>query len=231
MTGAVLVGLMALPGYAQSGGGTSSQSGGGASMQTGGGSAAPAGAQGVDAAGQPANAQAGAGQSSSGMSDQDFFKKAAESNLAEIQIGQLAQQKASSDDVKQLAQKLVTDHQANMQQLQQLAQKKGVTLPDKPDSKHAAMLAKMQNMSGADFDKAFTKSQVKDHQKNIDLFSRQASQAKDPDVKSYASQTVDSLHQHLDSARSSMKSSGNSAKSGGQDNGSTTAQSSQRPPQ
>jgi putative membrane protein len=60
--------------------------------------------------------------------DRTFLKQAAEGNMAEVQMGQLGQQKGTSAEVKQLAQALATDHQQNQQMLQSLAQKEGVTL-------------------------------------------------------------------------------------------------------
>lgn len=209
-----LMGLMALPGYAQSGMQSGSgQSGRPSSSQPGMSSPSQAGAGDQSSMGQAGVAASDQTQananSSSGMSDQDFIKKAAQVDLAEVQMAQLAQQKSQSEHVKQMAQQILNDHQQNEEQVKQLAQKNNVTLPDQPDSKHQAELQKLQKLDGAAFDKAFIKAQRKDHQKTVNLFREQAKNAKNPDVKSYAEQTLPKLEQHLDMARGAMKEGGN----------------------
>jgi len=134
--------------------------------------------------------------------DQDFVKKAAQSNMAEIQLGQLAAQKASNDAVKQYAQQLVNDHQKAEDKLQQIASSKGITLQTDMDGQARSEQDRLSNMSGKDFDREFVQQQKKDHDQAVALFQGEADNGKDPDLKSYASSIVAVLQQHEQMASS-----------------------------
>lgn len=166
-------GLMLLPGYAQS---SKSQSGKSQSSQQ----------------------QAGSKLSAT---DRTFLKKAAEGNMAEVEMGKLGQQKGTSSQVKQLADRLVNDHQQNQQTLQSLAQKEGATLPTSVAPNHQALKARLEKLNGAAFDKAFATEAVREHHKDIAEFKRAQSSTKNPDVKNYAAQTLPKLQEHLQLAQ------------------------------
>src|SRR6185312_511389 len=156
-------------------------------------------------------------------SDQKFMKEAAQGGEAEVQLGQLAQQKAESPDVKAFGQRMVDDHTKANDQLKQVASQKGVTLPSQPDAKDKAEKARLEKMSGAQFDKAYINYMVADHKKDVADFQREASHANDPDVKNFAQSTLPTLQSHLQQAESiAPKQSAASAKS------STTASNSTR---
>jgi len=125
----------------------------------------------------------------------------AEGNLAEIEMGQLGIQKAQNDQVKQFAQKLIDDHTSVKQQLQQLAQQKGIQMPTEPSKRSTGMMEHMQNLSGQDFDKQFVKHMVHDHEKDIKEFQKESEKGDDSDVKSFASQTLPKLQEHLTTAQ------------------------------
>lgn len=134
--------------------------------------------------------------------DRRFVEKAAASGLAEVQAGQLAQQKATDPKVKDFAQKMVTDHTTANQKLMALAQAKGLTPPAALDDKHQAELTKLQNADGAKFDKLYMKGQLRDHQEAVRLFQNEADKGQDADLKAFATQTLPILQQHLDMAKS-----------------------------
>jgi len=134
--------------------------------------------------------------------DKQFIKKAAQGGLAEVQLGQLATEKADSPDVKQFGQKMVDDHSKANDQLKQVASNKGVTVPDKLTAKDAATKARLEKLSGKAFDRAYMRDMVMDHTKDVSEFRTEAKTAKDPDVKSFASQTLPTLQDHLKQAKS-----------------------------
>jgi putative membrane protein len=134
--------------------------------------------------------------------DKQFIKKAAQGGLAEVQLGQLATEKADSPDVKQFGQKMVDDHSKANDQLKQVASNKGVTVPDKLSAKDAATKARLEKLSGKAFDRAYMRDMVTDHTKDVSEFRTEAKTAKDPDVKSFASQTLPTLQDHLKQAKS-----------------------------
>ncbi len=154
---------------------------------------------------QAADTAAAAGLSSH---DQKFIKEAAMGGLYEVQAGQLAAQKATSADVKQMAQHIVTDHTKANDQLKSLAQSKGVTdLPTQLDSKHQRKLDQLSKLSGAEFDKAYSKMMVSDHKEDIKAFQKEAEHGNDADLKQFASSALPTLNQHLSMAQSSEHSS------------------------
>jgi putative membrane protein len=133
--------------------------------------------------------------------DQTFVNSAAQGGKAEVTLGQLASQKASNQKVKDFGQRMVTDHGKAGQELTGIAQKKSITPPSSLTSEDQALYQKLQGLSGADFDKTYMEAMVKDHKKDIDEFQREADSGKDPDVKSFASQTLPTLREHLKMAQ------------------------------
>lgn len=183
-------GLLALPAYAQSGQEHSGHE------HSGHGHSGPG-----QSAGQKADGKLS-------QSDQRFLKQAAAGNLAEVQMGQMGQQKGTSPEVKQLAEALATDHQQNQQKLQSLAQKEGVTLPTAPMPKAKAAADRLSKLSGSAFDRAFAQHAIRDHQKDIAKFKQHESMTKNSDVKSYASETLPKLEHHLQLAQTAAQKAG-----------------------
>lgn len=135
------------------------------------------------------------------ITDRRFLDEAAEANKAEIELGQLAAQKASSDDVKKFGQRMVDDHTKANGQVEQLATEKGIKLPEKLSTKDEATKDRLEKLSGKQFDQAYMRNMVKDHTMDVNVFRREAKTAKDSDVKSFAQNTVTTLEDHLKSAK------------------------------
>src|SRR5262245_31900722 len=129
--------------------------------------------------------------------DAKFMKDAAQSGMAEVKMGELATSNGESQQVKSLAQKLVTDHGKVNDELKQLATKKGVTLPDAVTEQQKTMLQHLSSLKGSDFDAAFKQHAVDGHQKSVDKFKTAAEKAKDADIKAFAAKTLPTLQQHL----------------------------------
>jgi len=141
------------------------------------------------------------GSSSLSSADQNFVKKAAEGGMAEVELGNLAKEKASSSEVKQFAQRMVDDHTKANDQLKSIASEKGVTLPTSLDSKDQALKDRLSSLSGEQFDRTYMDNMVKDHTKDVSEFRKEANSGKDPDVKSFADKTLPTLESHLKEAR------------------------------
>lgn len=133
--------------------------------------------------------------------DRKFLEKAAEGGMAEVQLGQLAQQKASSDQVKQFGKRMVDDHTKADDQLKKIAADKGVTLPTDLSSSDRREYDKLQKKSGADFDREYIKEMVSDHKKDVKEFRSDAQSAKDTEIKDFAAATLPTLQQHLELAQ------------------------------
>ncbi|HTJ86170.1 MAG TPA: DUF4142 domain-containing protein [Terriglobales bacterium] len=134
-------------------------------------------------------------------SERMFIRKAAEGGKAEVELGKLAQEKAASPEVKQFGERMVNDHSKANDQLKEVAQKEGVTLPTKLDAKDAATKARLEKLSGEAFDRAYMKDMVADHTKDVREFKNEAKNGKDPDVKNFAAQTAPTLEDHLKEAK------------------------------
>lgn len=136
------------------------------------------------------------------MDDTKFMKAAAEGGLAEVSLGQLAAEKASSSKVKKFGQRMVDDHSKANDELKQLASQKNVDLPQDLNAKDKATKAALDKLSGEQFDQAYMKDMVKDHKKDVSDFRRESKAAHDPDIKKFASQTLPTLEDHLKQAES-----------------------------
>jgi putative membrane protein len=133
--------------------------------------------------------------------DQKFITGAASGGLLEVELGKLAADKASSDDVKKFAQHMVTDHSKANDELKTLAQSKGVTVPTEMMPRHKKDLERLSKLSGADFDKAYMTAMVKDHEEDVNQFKEAARNSADPDLKAFADKTVPTLQDHLKMAK------------------------------
>jgi putative membrane protein len=140
---------------------------------------------------------------------QAFIKKAVQGNLAEIQMGQLAQQNGQSDGIKQYGQMLVTDHSAANQKAMEAAKSIGVTPPEGPNATQKAHYEKLSKMTGARFDGEFATHMIADHQKEIAEYKKAAKQS--DAAAEYAKGQIDVLQKHLDTAKS-LKSSKTSSR-------------------
>jgi putative membrane protein len=128
--------------------------------------------------------------------DRNFITKAAAGGRAEVELGQLAQGKASSDAVKQFGQRMVEDHGAANQELMQLAENKGMKLDDKTP-KPDRLLTRLSKLQGPEFDREYVKAMVKDHKQDVADFHRMHSGAVDPNLKAWVDKTLPTLEDHL----------------------------------
>jgi len=136
------------------------------------------------------------------MQDKDFFTEAAEGSLAEVALGNIALQKAQSEAVKQFAQQMVTDHTQANQELTQLASTKGVTLPTALSAKRQRDVTDLNAEAASNFDREYMEMMVKDHEKDVRLFQRQAERGTDADAKAWAAKMLPTLQGHLSMANS-----------------------------
>jgi putative membrane protein len=147
------------------------------------------------------NGTGATGQSQLSAPDRQFMSKAAQGGLAEVQLGQLAAQKASNDAVKQFGQRMVQDHSKGNDELKALADREGVSLPTRMSRSDQKTYNRLSRLSGQQFDRAYSRDMVADHQKDVREFEREAQSGKDPEVKAWAANTLKVLQEHLRMAR------------------------------
>jgi putative membrane protein len=138
---------------------------------------------------------------SASSSDKKFVHSALEGGNAEVKLGQLAAQKGNSEDVKQFGQKMVDDHTKLGDQMKHIAQQQGINVSDEIPAKDKALEAKLNSLSGDDFDKAYIKAMVQDHKKDLSEFKKEASSGNDTSIKDAASQGAQVISEHLQMAQ------------------------------
>ena len=139
-------------------------------------------------------------------SDSKFMMMAATSDMNEIGLSQQALSKSTNEEVKKLAQMMIDDHTKSSEELKPIAASKGVVLPAEMDSKHKSAMEKMTSMSGMEFDTAYVKMMVKDHEKAVALYQKETDGGKDAEAKTFAAKTLPVVQMHLDMSRKLMSS-------------------------
>ncbi len=136
-------------------------------------------------------------------SAQDFVTKASIAGQFEIQSSKLAVQKSQNDDVKDFAQRMIDDHTAADDQLKNAVASSNTNLQisEDLDSKHQKLIAKLNSLTGVDFDKKYVSLQIKAHEKAVHLFRGYAKQNDAPALNTFAKKTLPTLQDHLTHAK------------------------------
>jgi putative membrane protein len=133
--------------------------------------------------------------------DGKFIMEAASGGMLEVQLGKLASERAASPDVRKFGERMVTDHTKANKELEAVAEKKGIKLPNDLDKKHQEVYDMLAKLKGAEFDRAYMKHMVKDHEEDVSEFMKITKDAKDGDVKSFATKTLPVIEEHLKMAK------------------------------
>jgi len=134
--------------------------------------------------------------------DSTFATKAAQGGMAEVKLGELAKEKASSQAVRDFGQKMIDDHTKANDELKGIAGRKSITLSTSLDSKDQATYDRLSKLSGPAFDRAYMRDMVSDHRTDVNEFKREANSGTDTELKSFAAKTVPTLEEHLRMAES-----------------------------
>ena len=133
--------------------------------------------------------------------DATFAQKAAEGGMAEVKLGQLAEQKGTNPAVRDFAKRMVQDHSKSETDLQNTASRENMALPTGIDKDDQATYDRLSKLSGDAFDRAYAHDMVKDHTKDVADFQKEVKDGHDEAIKNYAAQTVPTLESHLEMAR------------------------------
>ena len=159
-------------------------------------------------------------QKSSMSPDSKFAKEASSGGMAEVKLGQLAQEKGTNDAVKKFGGRMVNDHTKSGENLKAAASQANMTLPDKMSSKDQDMYNRLSKMSGESFDREYAKEMVTDHTHDVSEFRKEATNGQEESIKNFASQTLPTLQEHLKQAREMEKAVSGSAAANSKINGS-----------
>jgi putative membrane protein len=133
--------------------------------------------------------------------EKDFLMDAAKDGMLEVQLGKLASQKASSKEVKEFGQMMMSDHSQANEKIKQLASTNNIMLPDSLDDDDKDELRDMAKLSGTEFDKKFMNRMVKDHKEDVSDFEDMAEKAENPEIRNMAQQTLPTLREHYTKAQ------------------------------
>jgi len=164
---------------------------------TGGGS----GAAGATESSAMGSAEVSPNTAASVFPDQSFAIRAAQGGMAEVEIGRIAMQNGSSDLVKAFGQRMVDEHGKANEDLKHIAGIKGIPLPGAISSKEKKDAARLQKLKGDAFDRAYLADMVRDHEKDVAEFEREARSGQDPELKAFAEKALPTLKEHLQMAR------------------------------
>jgi putative membrane protein len=132
--------------------------------------------------------------------DSKFLEKAAEGSLAEVEMGKLAEQNAQNYDVKNFGERMVNDHGRANEELKQIADKAGASLPTSLSSTDKATKDHLSTMKGEAFDKSYMRHMVADHKDDLAEFQQEARDGQDEQLKDWANKMVPVLQSHLKAA-------------------------------
>lgn len=129
--------------------------------------------------------------------DETFARKAVAGGQAEVELAVVAQQKASNDNIKQLAQKIEADHKKANDELMAIVNRKNLNIDPKPTAEQIQTRLRLEKLNGAEFDRAYLDTVVKEHEKSIKDFERHMTDGADPELKVFATKWLPELKTHL----------------------------------
>jgi putative membrane protein len=144
-------------------------------------------------------------QTKTSPADRAFMQVAARANMTEAHIGQMAETQASASQVKDFGQTLIHDHTDAYTQLTALAAKTGESIPKGINVRKIPTVEQLMKLKGKRFDHQFVQAEIRDHEKAIADFKREAQHGQDPDVKAFASKMIPVLEGHLRQAKALVK--------------------------
>ena len=155
-----------------------------------------------------ANTRTTAAKSRPAMGDAHFAKEAAQGGMAEVKLGQLAQEKGANDSVKSFGKRMVDDHSKAGDKLKEVTSRENIALPTDISAKDQATYDRLSKLNSAAFDRAYARDMVKDHETDVAAFQKEANTGRDDSLKGFASETLPTLQDHLKQAKEMMKSVG-----------------------
>ena len=159
---------------------------------------APATTTAATAAGEPIDDKmeeaASAGEER--ITDAKFFERGASANMLEVQLGELAQDKGTTADVKAFGARMVADHGKKIEEMKALAAKKNVTLPTALLPDHQETLDRLSALPAAEFDEGYVDFMVRAHRDMDTLLRNVAEQTADNDIRTFANDTLKGVQDH-----------------------------------
>lgn len=126
------------------------------------------------------------------------FVEIAEFDLMQRELSKLAQVKATSKEVKDLAKTIENSHSASVKEIAELAKTKQISVPEALTDNGQKEYDALNKKSGQDFDVEYIDKTIKAHRDAIQDFTNKASQTQDLELKSWIEKKVATLQSHFD---------------------------------
>jgi putative membrane protein len=139
--------------------------------------------------------------SSLSAADRSFISQAAYGSLAEVELGELAQTQASSQQVRDFGGRMVTEHTQMNNDLIAVASNKGVTPPSSPDPGRQEIADMLEQLSGTEFDRQYVPQQLADHETTLSLFQVQSNRGQDVELRQFAQRYTPVIQRHVEMLR------------------------------
>ncbi len=131
----------------------------------------------------------------------DFVHRASLSDMFEIQSSQIALDRARSEDVKNFAQRMIDDHTQASKRLDGILKTTSMSMTKTLDAEHQGKIDELNSAPDANFDNRYISMQIAAHERAVQLFSDYGRRGMDPALKSFASEMVPTLQNHLKEAQ------------------------------
>ncbi len=157
----------------------------------------------------PAWAQnASTGAQTLSQQDKTFVHEAGAGSLAEVELGQLAEQKAADPAVREFGRWMATDHGLANKWLEAILREEHESAQPTLTAEQKQEKQRLEGLSGAQFDQQYIQHMVQDHEKTVPLFQKEAKEGHNAAIKSFAENLTPVLEQHLTEAKELAGNSG-----------------------
>jgi putative membrane protein len=148
-----------------------------------------------------ANPPVGAQGEPASAFEQSYLYQATEAQQAQVALGQMAVQKASSDQVKQYGARMVQDHQRVSEELTKLTSQEGMRETGELSMPHQRIQRMLSQLSGKEFDKAYMAFIVRDHMRAVENWEKRGPMLADPRIVHWMAGLLPILKDHLERGR------------------------------
>ena len=130
-----------------------------------------------------------------------FVSKALSGGMLEIELGKVAQKKATTKDSRDFGAQMIADHTKAGNELKAIAGKKNITPPTAMLPEHQEVYDRVSKLSGKEFDTEYVNAMVMDHEKTVALFTKGSTEPEDADIKAFAAKTLPVIQMHTNMAK------------------------------
>lgn len=129
-----------------------------------------------------------------------YVAQAANSDMYEIQAGELAAKNGQSQQVKDFGRMMVTDHTKSSQDMKAMVTRAnlGTQPPARLDAEHQAMIDRLKAAKGEAFDREYMTQQMAAHRKALALHQGYAQSGDNTELKGFATQVIPVIQKHHD---------------------------------